>query len=357
MELKSIEAWNYQVHFNDLGFRFLNDLLQQKKYSKIFILVDNNTNEHCLPLFLSEVITDIPLEIIEIYSGEEFKNIETCTQVWLALSELEADRKSLLINLGGGMVTDLGGFVASTYMRGIDFVNVPTTLLAMVDASVGGKTGVDLGTLKNQIGVINNPLGVIIDSRFLATLAAEELRSGMAEMFKHGLIQSENYWQKMLNLSTLTIEDLDMLIYESVVIKNNVVKQDPNEKNLRKTLNFGHTLGHAIESYCLQNPNRRKLLHGEAIAIGMILAAFLSREKLNFPNDKCTEIKKVLSQYFEKQHFTEEDINEIINLMKFDKKNSYGNINFVLLENIAEPKLDCLVENKLIYKAFEYYQN
>ncbi|MDO4229322.1 MAG: 3-dehydroquinate synthase [Capnocytophaga sp.] len=357
MRLKSIEAQNYQVHFNDLGFRFLNDLLQFKKYSKLFILVDENTNECCLPLFLSEVVTDIPFEIIEIESGEEFKNIETCTQVWLALSELEADRKSLLINLGGGLVTDLGGFVASTYMRGIDFVNVPTTLLAMVDASVGGKTGVDLGALKNQIGVINNPLGVIIDSRFLATLPIEELRSGMAEMFKHGLIQSEEYWQKMLNLSKLAIEDLDMLIYESVVIKNNIVEQDPTEKNLRKTLNFGHTLGHAIESYCLKNSDRRKLLHGEAIAIGIILAAFLSRETINFPNDKCTEIKNILSQYFEKQSFTSEEISEIINLMKFDKKNSHGNINFVLLESIAKPKLDCLIENELIYKAFEYYQS
>lgn len=356
MKLNNVKARNYQVYFNELGFQFLNELLQQKKYSNIFILVDANTNECCLPLFLSEMTTDIPFEIIEIEAGEEFKNIETCTQVWHALSELEADRKSLIINLGGGVVTDLGGFVASTYMRGIDFVNIPTTLLAMVDASVGGKTGVDLGALKNQIGVINNPLGVVIDSRFLATLSGEELRSGMAEMFKHGLIQSENYWKRMLNLSGLTLDDLDELIYESVVIKNTVVEQDPTEKGLRKTLNFGHTLGHAIESYCLQSHNRRKLLHGEAIAIGMVLASFLSVKKIGFPPNKCDEIKSVFGQYFEKQNFTEEEIGEIINLMKFDKKNSHGNINFVLLENIAQPKLDCLVENELIYSAFEYYQ-
>ncbi len=357
MELNNIKAQNYQVYFNESGFQFLNELLQLKKYSKIFVLVDGNTNECCLPLFLSEMTTDIPFEVIEIEAGEEFKNIETCTQVWYALSELEADRKSLIINLGGGVVTDLGGFVASTYMRGIDFVNIPTTLLAMVDASVGGKTGVDLGALKNQIGVINNPLGVVIDSRFLATLSGEELRSGMAEMFKHGLIQSETYWQKMLNLKDLTLDDLDGLIHESVVIKNNIVEQDPTEKGLRKTLNFGHTLGHAIESHCLQSDNRRKLLHGEAIAIGMVLASFFSVKKLGFSPSKCDEIKSIFEQYFEKQNFTEEEINQIINLMKFDKKNSHGNINFVLLENIAQPKLDCLVENELIYRAFEYYQS
>lgn len=343
------------VYFNEFGFSFLGNLLQEKNYSKIFILVDENTNQFCLSLFLSELATETSIEVIEIEAGEEFKNIETCTQVWYALSELGGDRKSLLINLGGGVVTDLGGFVASTYMRGIDFVNIPTTLLAMVDASVGGKTGVDLGALKNQIGVINNPLGVIIDSRFLATLPAEQLRSGMAEMFKHGLIQSEEYWNKMLNLKDLTLDDLDALIYESVLIKNNVVEQDPTEKSLRKTLNFGHTLGHAIESYCLQNTDRQTLLHGEAIAIGMVLAGFLSVEKLNFPKEKCFEIKEILSQYFEKQYFKQEEIEEIINLMKFDKKNSHGNINFVLLEDIAQPKLDCLIEKELIYRAFNYY--
>ncbi|GIJ96198.1 3-dehydroquinate synthase [Capnocytophaga stomatis] len=343
------------VYFNEFGFSFLGNLLQEKNYSKIFILVDENTNQFCLSLFLSELATETSIEVIEIEAGEEFKNIETCTQVWYALSELGGDRKSLLINLGGGVVTDLGGFVASTYMRGIDFVNIPTTLLAMVDASVGGKTGVDLGALKNQIGVINNPLGVIIDSRFLATLPAEQLRSGMAEMFKHGLIQSEQYWNKMLNLKDLTLDDLDALIYESVLIKNNVVEQDPTEKSLRKTLNFGHTLGHAIESYCLQNTDRQTLLHGEAIAIGMVLAGFLSVEKLNFPKEKCFEIKEILSQYFEKQYFKQEEIEEIINLMKFDKKNSHGNINFVLLEDIAQPKLDCLIEKELIYRAFNYY--
>lgn len=357
MLMETIQARNYAVYFNENGVIFLNDVLQKNQYSKIFILVDSNTNECCLPLFLQEIATEIPIEIIEIEEGEAFKNLETCTQVWYAMSELEADRRSILINLGGGVVTDLGGFVASAYMRGVDFVNVPTTLLAMVDASVGGKTGVDLGVLKNQIGVINNPIGVWIDSRFLATLPAEELRSGMAEMFKHGLIQSEEYWCKMLNLSELHIEDLDALIHESVVIKNRVVEQDPTEKNLRKTLNFGHTLGHAIESFCLENPHRRRLLHGEAIAIGMVLASFLSVELLKFSQNDCDEIKNIFGQYFEKQYFTENEISQIIKLLKFDKKNSHGNINFVLLEKIAQPKINCLVSNELIFKAFNYYND
>lgn len=350
-----IQAQNYQVHFNDSGFVFLNELLTEKRPSKIVVLVDDHTNEYCLPIFLSELSTDIPIEVVEIESGEIFKTIETCTQIWHALSELGVDRKSLLINLGGGVITDLGGFVASTYMRGIDFVNVPTTLLAMVDASVGGKTGVDLGAIKNQIGVINNPRGVLIDTRFLGTLPAEELRSGMAEMFKHGLIQSESYWIQMCHLDSLGLDDLDKLIYDSVVIKNNIVCQDPTEKGLRKTLNFGHTLGHAIESFCLQNEKRRKLLHGEAIAIGMVLVAFISSQLLPFPKEKALEIKYALQEYFEKQYFSEEEIEQIIYLMKFDKKNAHGNVNFVLLESIGQPVLDCTVANELIYQAFDYY--
>ncbi|MDO5608783.1 MAG: 3-dehydroquinate synthase [Capnocytophaga sp.] len=356
MTLESIHAGSYSVHFNEIGFSFLNNLLDEKNYSKIFILVDTNTNEHCLSLFLSEITTDNSLEIIEIEAGEIHKNIETCSQVWLALSELGADRKSVIINVGGGVVTDLGGFVASTYMRGIDFVNVPTTLLAMVDASVGGKTGVDLGTLKNQVGVINNPQGVLIDSRFLATLPPEQLRSGMAEMFKHGLIQSLPYWLQMKKLNELGLDKLDQLIYDSVVIKNNVVRQDPTEKGLRKALNFGHTLGHAIESYLLDNPTKKPLLHGEAIAVGMVLAAYLSSEICNFPKEQTDDIKKVLSEYFPKVIFEPSDIERIIGLLKFDKKNSHGNINFLLLSEIGVPVFDQKIDNKLIHQAFAYYE-
>ena len=353
----SIEAQHYQVYFNDEGFDFLNRFVAEQHPSKIFLLADKHTNECCTPIVLSLLATDIPLEIIEIEAGETHKHIDTCTQVWYALSELGADRKSLLINIGGGVVTDLGGFVASTYMRGIPFINIPTSLLAMVDASVGGKTGVDLGALKNLVGVINNPKGVLIYPDFLATLPTEELRSGMAEMFKHGLISDEAYWHKMCNLSELTEAHLGSLIYESVIIKNEVVTQDPTEKGLRKTLNYGHTLGHAIESYCLQNPNRERLLHGEAIAIGMVLATYLSVKELGFSMDKCDQVKDVLGEYFKKQDFSYEEITDICQLMRFDKKNVNGNVHFVLLEAIGKPKIDCIVPYEEIYKAFEYYLN
>lgn len=353
----SIEAQHYQVYFNDEGFDFLNRFVAEQHPSKIFLLADKHTNECCTPIVLSLLATDIPLEIIEIEAGEPHKHIDTCTQVWYALSELGADRKSLLINIGGGVVTDLGGFVASTYMRGIPFINIPTSLLAMVDASVGGKTGVDLGALKNLVGVINNPKGVLIYPDFLATLPTEELRSGMAEMFKHGLISDEAYWHKMCNLSELTEAHLGSLIYESVIIKNEVVTQDPTEKGLRKTLNYGHTLGHAIESYCLQNPNRERLLHGEAIAIGMVLATYLSVKELGFSMDKCDQVKAVLGEYFKKQDFSYEEITDICQLMRFDKKNVGGNVHFVLLEAIGKPKIDCIVPYEEIYKAFEYYLN
>lgn len=353
----SIQAQHYQVYFNDEGFDFLNRFVAEQHPSKIFLLADKHTNECCTPIVLSVLATDIPLEIIEIEAGEPHKHIDTCTQVWYALSELGADRKSLLINIGGGVVTDLGGFVASTYMRGIPFINIPTSLLAMVDASVGGKTGVDLGALKNLVGVINNPQGVVIYPDFLATLPTEELRSGMAEMFKHGLISDETYWHKMCHLSELTEAHLGSLIYESVVIKNEVVTQDPTEKGLRKTLNYGHTLGHAIESYCLQNPNRERLLHGEAIAIGMVLATYLSVKELGFSMDKCNQVKAVLGEYFKKQDFSYEEITDICQLMRFDKKNVGGNVHFVLLEAIGKPKIDCIVPYEEIYKAFEYYLN
>ena len=355
MEANVIRAGNYNVYFNEEGTDFINRIVAEKRPSKLFLLVDSHTNEKCLPVFLPTLITDIPIEIIEIEAGELHKNLDTCTQVWHALSELGADRKSLLINVGGGVVTDLGGFVASTYMRGVPFINVPTSLLAMVDASVGGKTGVDLGSLKNLVGVINNPLGVVIDSQYLGTLPVEELRSGMAEMFKHGLIRSEAYWDKMCDLRSLSLADLDSLIHESVVIKNEVVMQDPKECGLRKILNYGHTLGHAIESYCLENPNRQCLLHGEAIAIGIVLATYLSVKKLGFPKDKCDKVKSVLGEYFSKQTFHKEDIEDICELMRFDKKNVAGRVHFVLLEEIGKPKTDCVVPEKEIYEAFEYY--
>lgn len=355
--MNSIETETYTVHFNSIGYEKLNQYLDFHDFSKIFILVDSNTHKFCIPSFMSQLKTTITIEIIEIEAGEQHKTIETCVGVWNALSELNADRKSLLLNLGGGVVTDLGGFVASTFKRGIKYLNIPTSLLAMVDASVGGKTGVDLGTVKNQIGVINSGDIVVIDTSFLHTLPQNHLKSGLAEMLKHGLIKDRIYFETLTDLSKLTLNDLDDLIYESVIIKKTIVTEDPNENGIRKHLNFGHTLGHAIESYFLESDDKSDLLHGEAIAIGMILECYLSAELLKFSKEDLQRITKAIHAIYQPVHFENNDYAPIIELLKYDKKNEHGKINFVLLEAIGKPKIDCLVPNHLILEAFEFYKN
>lgn len=353
--MTSITTDSFSVHFNSTGYSVLNAFLEKNHFSKLFILVDINTHENCLPEFMSQLETEISIEIIEIEAGEHHKNIETCVGVWNALSELGADRKSLILNLGGGVVTDLGGFVACTFKRGIKYINIPTSLLAMVDASIGGKTGVDLGALKNQIGVINSGEMVLIDTSFLNTLPQNHLKSGLAEMLKHGLIADFAYWKNLSDLTKLNLEDLDGLIYDSVIIKKNIVSKDPFELKERKYLNFGHTLGHAIESHFLGDENKSELLHGEAIAIGMVMECYLSTKLLSFPKVDCDDVKSVMQKIFGKINIEVSDYDAIIDLLKYDKKNEHGNIYFVLLEAIGKPKVDCLVDNNLIVEAFEYY--
>lgn len=351
------EAQDHYIYFPSDNKDFFADLCAKKDYSSIFVLVDTNTENHCLPYFLSNYPLDQSIEVISIDAGEENKHLQTCLGVWEALSELGADRNSLLINLGGGVVTDLGGFVASTFKRGIDFINIPTTLLSMVDASVGGKTGVDLGVLKNQVGVIINPQGVVVDPSFLATLPANEYRSGYAEMLKHGLIQDPSYWKRLSDFSSINTEEIGQYIAHSVQIKQQVVLQDPFEKNLRKMLNFGHTLGHAIESYFLTHNDKTTLLHGEAIAIGMILEAYISKELFDLSADECDEIKRVFNAIFPAVEFSNKDIVEIEKLLIFDKKNSHGKVRYALLNKIGEPQLDAEVDFELIRRAFIYYQD
>ncbi|MGY8914024.1 MAG: 3-dehydroquinate synthase [Flavobacteriales bacterium] len=353
--MNSIASVSYAVHFNEKAFKALNKHLKDTNYSKIFILVDENTHNLCLPQFMAGIEGDYDYEIIEIEAGEIHKNLETCTQVWEAMSELDADRKSLMINLGGGVITDMGGFIASCFKRGIHFINVPTTLLSMVDASVGGKTGIDLGALKNQIGVISQPQMVLVVSEFLNTLEERQLQSGFAEMLKHGLIKEKKYWEELKLLSNF--DAMDEFIYHSVLIKNEVVLQDPTEQNIRKILNFGHTLGHAIESYFLESPAHETLLHGEAIAVGMILEAFLSKELTGLSLKELEDIKTTFRKRYKIIAFTEKDIQAILGLMKFDKKNSHGNINFVLLNSIGNPTIDIKIPNNLYIKAFDYYKD
>lgn len=352
--MDSIISDSYAVHFNEEAFKALNAHLANKKYSIVFILVDENTHELCLPNFMAEINGEYQFEIIEIESGEINKNIETCVGVWEALSELGADRKSVLINLGGGVLTDMGGFIASTFKRGIDFINVPTTLLSMVDASVGGKTGIDLGALKNQVGVINQPAMVLVVPDFLDTLEKRQIISGFAEMLKHGLIKDKTYWEALKEAQSL--EHMKSHILTSIQIKNEVVLKDPTEQNIRKILNYGHTLGHAIESYFLENASKEMLLHGEAIAVGMILEGYLSHKLLGLSEQSLEDIKSTFLNKYDKVEFSDTDIENILKLMKYDKKNSHGKVNFVLLKNIGEPVVDVEIPIELFTDAFAYYK-
>ncbi len=345
------------IYFSAEGFNALNLHINQHSYSKIFLLVDENTHTHCAPLFLPQLITNIPIEIIEITSGEIHKSIETSVSLWNTLADLDADKSCVLINLGGGVLTDLGGFVAATFKRGISTIHVPTTLLAMVDAAVGGKNGVNLGTLKNQVGVIRKPNLLLINPSFLTTLPMRELRSGYAEMLKHGLIKDEPYWQACCNIKNITADKLDALIYQSVVIKSTIVSNDLYEKNSRKVLNFGHTLGHAIETYFLKKPKKNQLLHGEAIAIGIILESYISVKKVGLPEVVCQSIATNILAIFPKITIEASEYSKIIALLKHDKKNRSGTINFVLLQAIGKPKIDCVVNDALINEAFLFYSS
>ena len=295
------------ISYGSEGLTALVQQLNKHEYSSLFVLVDENTEQHCLTRFLAHTELN-PTSVLVMQAGEENKHLSTCEKLWNELSSLGADRNSALINLGGGVVTDLGGFVACTFKRGIDFYNIPTTLLSMVDASVGGKTGIDLGALKNQIGIIQEPQQVVIDSQWLSTLPLEEVRSGFAEMLKHGLIADANYWGELKDLVDLTPEVLSPYIKPSVAVKSEVVQEDPYEKGLRKILNFGHTLGHAIESYFLVTPSKQRLLHGEAIAIGIVLEAYLSIECCGLSPEEAKEIKLVFQQFYPQVEIKKEDV-------------------------------------------------
>ena len=342
------------ISYGSEGLTSLVQQLNKHEYTSLFILVDENTEQHCLTRFLAHTELN-PTSVLVMQAGEENKHLSTCEKLWNELSSLGADRNSALINLGGGVVTDLGGFVACTFKRGIDFYNIPTTLLSMVDASVGGKTGIDLGALKNQIGIIQEPQQVVIDSQWLSTLPLEEVRSGFAEMLKHGLIADANYWGKLKGLVNLTPEVLSPYIKPSVAIKSEVVQEDPYEKGLRKILNFGHTLGHAIESYFLVTPSKQRLLHGEAIAIGMVLEAYLSIECCGLSPEEAKEIKLVFQKFYPQVEIKEEDVDAILALLRHDKKNKAGRINFVLLTKIGIPAIDVQVPQELFQKAFDFY--
>ena len=353
--MESILSTNYYVHFQENAYTSFQKYINENFHSKLFILVDNNTKYQCLPYFLDKVSSTIPFEIIEIPSGEKHKNIDTCNSLWNTLTDMGADRKSILINLGGGVITDMGGFVASTFKRGIKFINIPTTLLSMVDASVGGKTGIDLGVLKNQIGLFSNPEMVLIDTNYLTTVSEREMKSGLAEIIKYGFTFDTKIWDKIKPMKSIDFDLIGKLVYHSIEIKNNVVLKDPKEENLRKTLNFGHTIGHAIESYFLENKDKNILTHGEAIAIGMVIELYYSSQLFDFPMRNTEELKTFVHNFYGKVLMQNSDFSPIIDLMKFDKKNVNGKVNFVLLNQMENCKIDVQVDNDLIIEGLKYY--
>ncbi|MFS4428222.1 3-dehydroquinate synthase [Chryseobacterium sp. S90] len=336
------------------NFSQLNEFLHEKSFSKIFILVDENTHEYCLPILLGNMETDLGFEILEIEAGEEMKNIQTANQLWEILTEMQADRKALVINLGGGVITDMGGFVASTYKRGIQFINIPTTLLSMCDASIGGKTGIDLMHYKNMVGTFAFPEQIFIFPKFLETLPFKELRSGFAEMLKHGLIADKNHWDQLIQVRKLEVETVIPHIQTSMNIKQDVVDKDFHEQNIRKTLNFGHTIGHAVESLCLQQGN--PILHGEAVAMGMIAEAHLAYlENLISETDADMVIENVQRYYpyLDISDFKDEDITA---LLLNDKKNTDSKINFSLLSEIGSCTYDHQCSQENILESLSFYR-
>jgi len=340
------------VIFTDDLPKTFTEVLQSLFYSRMVILIDSNTKTHCLPLLQNQLPKNVIQ--IEISPGEEYKTLDTCSLIWKKMTEETLDRKSLLINLGGGVIGDMGGFCASIYKRGIPFISIPTTLLAQVDASVGGKVGIDFLGFKNQLGAFNPPECVIIAPQLLRSLPQRELRSGYAEVLKHGLIRDAAYFRSLKTHNWET-QDWDELIPPSVSIKKAVVEVDPKELGLRKILNFGHSIGHAVESFFLESAS--PLLHGEAIALGMIAEAFLSFEKIGFSYEEFTEVSEKLLRIFGKIDLSEAAIDSISILCNQDKKNEDNTLLFSLLPKIGDCTYNVPVSTEEIKRALQYYHN
>ncbi len=355
--MTEIKANHYSVFVSNDSTKEINQFFKvnKGKYSKIFILVDENSLKHCYPQLVANVPAFADAEIIEIESGEENKNIEVCVQIWSTLSEYSADRQSLFVNIGGGVIGDMGGFIASTFKRGIGFINIPTTLLSQVDASVGGKLGIDLNHLKNEIGVFNNPLAVFVDPSFLTTLNKRQVLSGFAEMIKHALIADADYWIKIKQVDFSNLDNLSKLIDTSIKIKNKVALADPFEKNIRKTLNFGHTIGHAIETHFLEQEKQTPLLHGEAIAIGMVCEAYLSNKLSGLSNKELKEITHFISSIYKHINLKNSILRRLLELMQHDKKNEKGQLNFSLLSSIGKCEINIGATADLIKESLNYY--
>ena len=330
------------------------DVLEEMHAGKCFVLTDPNTHEHCLP-YIDALLKKEQVHVLSIRHGESQKGIDTVVSIWDFLQKQGADRESVVINLGGGMLLDTGGFAASTFKRGIRFINIPTTLLSMVDASVGGKTGINLNDFKNHIGTFAQPEYVLIFPKFLQTLDERQIYSGWAEMLKHGLISSVSHLKKLLALKPgqANAETLNTLIYESVEIKNTIVRKDPYEKGWRKVLNFGHTIGHAFESIAFSGT--QSLLHGESVANGLIVELYLSSISYNPDKGLVDQVINYITAHYEPFHFPDKDLDQVYKFLLQDKKNTGNQINFTLLRDIGDPLIDRYISRNTIESALAYY--
>jgi 3-dehydroquinate synthase len=338
------------IHITEDAAQAIKGFIEDGHFTKVFVLIDENTERHCLP----KIISSLPADhiVIPVQSGESHKTLDTCRGIWEVLTNSNADRHALMINLGGGVITDMGGFCAATYKRGIGFINIPTTLLAQVDASIGGKLGIDFHGFKNHIGLFQIPNKVIVDPGFLRTLPVEELRSGFAEVIKHNLIADKVQYTVLKNIKFDAMEWQEWIAH-SLLIKNRIVEADPKEAGERKLLNFGHTIGHAIESFYLDSD--RHLRHGEAIAIGMIAEAFLSKEKTGLSDQELDEITEHIRRVYPLKSIPESDFPAIQQLALQDKKNSEAQIKCVLLEATGSAVYDVVIDADDIEVALKYY--
>ncbi|HEU5146121.1 MAG TPA: 3-dehydroquinate synthase [Chryseosolibacter sp.] len=339
------------IQFSDNPAVDLKAFLQQKNYSKVAVLTDANTTKLCYPRLREALPTH---EIIEVPSGEEYKNLGTCESIWQKMTSWQMDRHAVLVIIGGGVVGDMGGFCAATYKRGIDFILIPTTLLSQVDASIGGKLGIDFQHFKNHIGVFKTPVFTLLHAGFLDTLPEDEKRSGFAEVVKHALIADAPVWEK-IRTHGLHDQPWQMLLEHSVNVKLNVVRTDPYEKGLRKTLNAGHTIGHAIETFLLQAD--RKILHGEAVAAGLVCEAFLARERGMLSDEEFGGIKDYLLKVFGKINLEEDEDKTVAMLTAQDKKNRENKVLCVLLDGIGNAKWDCEISAEEVMKSLAYYRS
>ena len=350
----------------------------ESEHDRVFVLTDDTTHECCLPK-VAALLAQYDAVPITIAHGDQHKTLAALGDVWTALQQGGATRHSLIINLGGGMITDLGGFAAATFKRGINFINIPTTLLAMVDAAVGGKTGINFGGLKNEIGAFADARFVIINTCFLDTLDAENLCSGYAEMLKHALISDERMWAEHVNfdLSQPDLAELQHMVAESIAVKERIVAEDPHEHGIRKALNFGHTIGHALEEFALQQaggavvstaptnqttgstaissaPGNRPLLHGYAVAFGLIGELYMSARKAGFPTERLHQTARFIRENYAQTEFTCNDYPTLLDLMRHDKKNTSGVINFTLLHNIGDIRINQTATDEEICEALDF---